>query len=217
MYILEKFLDLIFPDVCGNCDEICKESICDSCKLEFDKYKKEKIISFKDKYFDELMYLYDYKGAIRSTIIRYKFNDKSYIYKTFAKEVINCKKICEKINMCDIMLSVPIHKLRKLERGYNQSYLIAKCIGKNLNIEVKDNILIKTKNNKPQSTLKATNREENILGVYDINIKYLYKIQNKIILLLDDVYTTGSTVNECSKILRKYGAKKVSVLVIAKD
>lgn len=217
MYILEKILALIFPDVCGGCDEICKENICYSCKLEFSKYKKEKIILFNDKYFDELMYLYDYKGMVRNTIIRYKFNDKSYIYKTFAKEVINCKKICEKINMCDIMLSVPIHKLRKLERGYNQSYLIAKCIGKNLNIEVKDNILIKTKNNKPQSTLKATNREENILGVYDINIKYLDKIQNKIILLLDDVYTTGSTVNECSKILKKYGAKKVIVLVIAKD
>lgn len=217
MYILEKILALIFPDVCGGCDEICKENICYSCKLEFSKYKKEKIILFNDKYFDELMYLYDYKGMVRNTIIRYKFNDKSYIYKTFAKEVINCKKICEKINMCDIILSVPIHKLRKLERGYNQSYLIAKCIGNNLNIEVKDNILKKVKNNKPQSTLKATNREENILGVYDINIKYLDKIQNKIILLLDDVYTTGSTVNECSKILKKYGAKKVIVLVIAKD
>ena len=217
MFFYDKILDLIFPNVCGGCDEICKECLCKLCRLEFDKFKKGKIISFKDKYFDELMYLYNYKSLVRNTIIRYKFNDKSYIYKTFAKEVINCKKICENINMCDIILSVPIHKLRKLERGYNQSYLIAKCIGKNLNIEVKDNILIKTKNNKPQSTLKASNREENILGVYDINIKYLDKIQNKIILLLDDVYTTGSTVNECSKILRKYGAKKVSVLVIAKD
>lgn len=217
MCFFEKILDLIFPNVCGGCDEICKESICYSCKLEFDKYKKEKIILIKDKYFDELIYLYDYKGIIRSSIIKYKFNDKSYIYKTFANEVIKCKKICEKINMCDIMLSVPIHKLRKLERGYNQSYLIAKCIGKNLNIEVKDNILIKKQNNKPQSTLNAIYREKNILGAYDLNIKYLDKIQNKNILLLDDVYTTGSTVNECSKILKKFGAKKVIVLVIAKD
>ena len=75
--------------------------------------------------------------------------------------------------------------------------------------------MFKRVNNKPQSTKNKESRKENVIGVYCI--KNEYKIIDKKILLLDDIYTTGSTVNECSRILKTAGAKKVDVITIAKD
>ena len=115
----------------------------------------------------------------------------------------------------DIIIVVPISKKRQKERGYNQSELIAKEISKMLSIKIEKNIIKKLKNTPPQSSLNKEQRQENIRGVYKVfNIE---KIENKNILIIDDIYTTGSTVNECSKMLRKAQPRKVDVLVLAKD
>ena len=114
----------------------------------------------------------------------------------------------------DLILSVPISRERYLERGYNQSALIAKQIALCLNIPYKNFILIKKKNNKKQSTLSISNRKRNVQGVYSVWQKE--KIRGKNVLLIDDILTTGATLNECSRILKENGAKRVIVGVIAK-
>lgn len=86
---------------------------------------------------------------------------------------------------------------------------------KNKNIIIKNNILQKQRNIKPQSSLNKLQRKDNIKNAYDITNKL--EIKNKKILLFDDVFTTGSTTNECSRILKENGAKKIGVLTIAKD
>ena len=78
-----------------------------------------------------------------------------------------------------------------------------------------NNSLYKIKNNKPQSTLKKEERQENVIGVYGIKNKKI--LQNKKIILIDDIFTTGSTVNECSKILKQSGVKQIGIFTIAKD
>ena len=100
-------------------------------------------------------------------------------------------------------------------RGYNQSALIAKSLANKLNIIHEEKVLLKRVNNKPQSTKNKESRKENVIGVY--YTKNEYKIIGKKILLLDDIYTTGSTVNECCRILKTAGARKVDVITIAKD
>lgn len=100
-------------------------------------------------------------------------------------------------------------------RGYNQSLLIAKEITKQTKLELLNNCLIKNKNIIEQSKLTKEERKQNIKGVYKLENKKLVK--NKNILLVDDIYTTGSTVNECSKILRQGNPNKIGVLVLAKD
>lgn len=216
--MFDNLLNLIFPNVCGFCDEITKNNLCDSCKVKSQIHKKEKELYVFDKYFDELLYLYNYEGIIRDSIIKYKFNDKSYIYKTFAEEIINSQKLSSKIKKIDMIIPVPISKKRKEERGYNQSQLIAKYLSKKFNKKYIKNVLIKNKNNLLQSSLNKTKREKNVIGVYDIPKEKNFEIENKNVILIDDIYTTGSTVNECSKILKNKGhAKSVVVLVIAKD
>lgn len=115
----------------------------------------------------------------------------------------------------DIIIPVPISRKRLKQRGYNQSYLIAKELAKMLNIELDDRILKKIKNNSAQSVLNKIEREHNVNNVYKLfNNK---NIIGKRILLVDDIYTTGSTVNECSKILKMAKVERVDVLTLAKD
>ena len=162
------------------------------------------------------MYIFDYKDLIRNKIIRYKFQDKGYLYKTFSKIIVNDKKICGFLENYDIIIPVPISKQRKQTRGYNQTELIAKSITKSIQkLEYSSDILLKIKETIPQSKLDSKKRKQNILDAY--KIKDITKVKNKKILLFDDIYTTGNTVNECSKILKQSGTKEIGVLTLAKD
>ena len=137
-------------------------------------------------------------------------------FKIKIKEIIlKNEKICGLLKKYDIIIPVPIHKKRKAQRGYNQTQLIASKISKYLKIKLCDDVLIKSKNTIAQSKLNKNKRKQNIKGAF--KILNSEKIQGKNILLFDDIYTTGSTVNECSKILTRAGAKRIGVLTIAKD
>jgi ComF family protein len=215
MQIFEEILELIYPNICGFCGEINKNSICENCLKKIQKYDISNIKKTNSKFYSKQAYIFTYKNDIREIILKYKFDEKAYLYKTFAKIILNNKKICRYIESYDIIVPVPIHKKRLIERGYNQSKLISKEISRRIkSICFNDNILKKTKNNVPQSTLKKNERSLNVQNVY--TVENIDIISNKKILLFDDIFTTGNTVNECAKILIKKGAKEVGVLTIAK-
>ena len=133
----------------------------------------------------------------------------------FVNFLLKNKKIFENIKKYDKIIPVPISKKRYKERGYNQSLLIANEISKQTNLELVNNCLIKTKNIIEQSKLNKEDRQQNIQGVYSIQNEEI--ITNKKVLLIDDIYTTGSTVNECSKMLQQARPERIGVLVLAKD
>lgn len=217
--IQEQILNLIYPQTCGICGKLAPKSLCKKCEIELKKQSDINIINqgeeIEDKYFNELMYIFKYEGQIRKLILDYKFNGKSYIYLTFVNFLLKNKKIFENIKNYDTIIPVPISKKRLKARGYNQSLLIARKIAKQTNLELVNNCLIKTKNIIEQSKLNREDRMQNIQGVYELKNKQL--ILNKKVLLIDDIYTTGSTVNECSKILRQGKPNKIGILVLAKD
>ena len=152
---------------------------------------------------------------IRNIILNYKFNDKSYLYKTIVNFLLKNEKFFKILKSYDTIIPVPISQKRYKERGYNQSYLIAKEMAKRLEIQCDKDTLIKTKNVIEQSKLNKEERQKNIEGVYKLRNQKM--LQNKKILLIDDIYTTGSTVKECSKVLSKAKPKKIGVFTIAKD
>ena len=213
----------MYPPICGICEKINKDALCPKCNLELKKQAEENILQKeeieenikKEKYFEELMYIFKYEGQVRKLILDYKFNEKSYLYKTFVNFLLKNEKIFENIKKYDKIIPVPISKKRNKERGYNQSMLIAEEIANKTNLELVNNCLIKTKNIIEQSKLNKEDRLQNIQGVYSLQNERL--ITNKKILLLDDIYTTGSTVNECCKILQQANPKTIGVLVLAKD
>lgn len=152
---------------------------------------------------------------IRKVILNYKFKDKSYLYKTIVNFLLKNEKFFEILKSYDTMIPVPISRKRRKERGYNQSELIAREIAKRVEIDYNNQCLFKTKNIIEQSKLNKEERQKNIQGVYELHNEKL--LQDKKILLLDDIYTTGSTVNECTKILKQAQPKSVSVFTLAKD
>ena len=221
--IQEKISNLLYPPICGICEKINKNALCPKCNLELKKQAEVNILQKeeieenikKGKYFEELMYIFKYEGQVRKLILDYKFNEKSYLYKTFVNFLLKNEKIFENIKKYDKIIPVPISKKRNKERGYNQSMLIAEEIANKTNLELVNNCLIKTKNIIEQSKLNKEDRQQNIQGVYSLQNARL--ITNKKILLIDDIYTTGSTVNECCKILQQANPKTIGVLVLAKD
>lgn len=154
------------------------------------------------------MYIFNYKDIIRKSIVNYKFNEQAYKHKAFANFIVNNKKICRYLRKYDIIIPVPISKKRNRQRGYNQSELILMEIAKSMkDICVLTNVLYKVKDTLPQSTLGKEERRNNLKNAYEVRNNEI--IKNKKVLLFDDIYTTGSTVEECSKMLKNAGVYEI--------
>lgn len=218
--ILEKILDLIYPPVCGICGKLASKSLCDKCKCKLEKEYNYQIDDYKEdlnKNFIEHSYFFKYETLIRDQILALKFKEKPYIYKTITYFLKNMQKSFVNLKKYDIIIIIPISKQRKKDRGYNQSVLIGKEISKIIDVPISKKILFKTKNTVPQSSLNKEQRKENAKGAYKVcNAK---QIHNKRILIIDDIYTTGNTVNECARILIQKGCQRnnIGILTIAKD
>ena len=160
------------------------------------------------------MLYYDDKTS--NLIHKMKFSHRYLICKDFA--VILSFYYKDYINKFDAVSFVPLGKNRLLERGYNQSELIARHISKIINIPLIENIIIRKKESKPLSMIKGKElREKAIKNAFKINQKYKFNNNKKInILIIDDVFTTGSTLNEMSLELRKLEfIERIGVLTVA--
>lgn len=213
----ESLINLIYPPTCGICGKIDREFLCKRCYKKLENQAEFGIQKYKNNEmeFKEHLHVFKYEGVVRGDILKYKFQDKSYLYKTFVNFLLKNEKFFEIIKSYDTIIPVTISKKRQKERGYNQSYLLAKDIAQKTGINIEINCLFKSKNIIEQSKLNKEDRVQNIQGVY--KLRNYKKIINKKIILLDDIYTTGSTVNECCKILKVASPNKIGVLTIAKD
>lgn len=211
--MIENLLDILFPKICLNCGKYGKNYLCSSC---FDKMDlRFKIFPISKKSYNFLIYLGKYKEEIRKRLLEFKFYNKAYINEYFLEFLIKDKNICDFLNKFDIIIPVPMHKDKKLRRGYNQTEIFAKNLSKKLNLGYEDDVLIKFKENKTQSLLLPNERTKNVRDVF--RIKNSFKLKNKNIILVDDIFTTGATVNVCSSLLKKSGASEIIILVIAKS
>lgn len=218
--IIGTILDIIYPQVCGICGKVARESICNKCKIKLKKEFQFEVDDYStdiEKNFKEHYYFFKYENLIRQQILDLKFNEKPYVGKTITYLLKENKKDLKNLEKYDIIVIVPVSIKRKKERGYNQSRILAKEISRIIERPFIENVLYKIKNTVPQSTLNKEQREQNAKGVYKVN--NIQKTYNKKILIFDDVYTTGSTLNECAKVLIEQGIKKeqIGVMTIAKD
>ena len=202
-----RFIEKPYCFVCGRPINISDEMglVCGQC--------------LKNKYyFDRNISVFVYNETIARVIFEFKFHEKTFLSKFFAKFLLKkleeLGEFCEKI---DFITCVPLHTKRLRFRGYNQSLLLANDLAKITQIPCIYDMLLKVKNTKTQVQLSYKKRKTNLLSAFILNKKYLELIKGKNILLIDDVFTTGSTVNECSKVLKRVGrTNKVFVLTIAR-
>ena len=139
-----------------------------------------------------------------------------YISNFFTHILLNNEKVNKIIKNYDIIIPVPMEKMKKIKRGYNQTELITNLLKKYWkDIEINENLLMKNKDTQTQSTLRLKERHENVKNAFEIGNKN--KLKNKNVILFDDIYTTGATANEISRILKNIGVNKILVFVLAKD
>jgi competence protein ComFC len=224
-------IDILFPSFCINCNRTISYKdacLCVDCfqKIEFLENKCDicsgdildnKCIICSDRkiFFDRNISLAGYTGIFREIIHNYKFNKRKRLYKHISKLVFN--EIDRLKDSIDIVTSVPISRKKKFHRGYNQSELIAKDIAVRMK-KVYRRCLKENRHFKTQRELGYRDRFLNILNRYEI--KNTKRIRNffygKKILIIDDVYTTGATINECARILKSFGADRVYSLTFAR-
>ncbi|MCC5909570.1 MAG: ComF family protein [Clostridiaceae bacterium] len=163
-------------------------------------------------HFDKVIASVEYKGDIQRLVHKFKYSDATYLAKNMA-EIMTVTLKKHRVS-ADIIIAVPLHPNKRRQRGYNQSNLLAKYINRNLGIHYGKKNLIRKKDTKIMHSLSKTERKQNVEDAFQV-IK-AYEILGKEVLLIDDVFTTGATVNSCSKELMKLGAKSVTVMAFAR-
>ncbi len=169
----------------------------------------------------ENRYLFDrawavsiYEGVIKECLHLFKYRKKRRLLKLFSELTCNFMERFIDYQSIDLISAVPLSKSKMRQREFNQSGLLAREIGGKFKKTVLNGNLIKIKDTPSQVALSGAKRRLNLIGAFKVKEPRLFKDKN--ILLIDDVFTTGSTLNECSEVLKKAGAKKVYVLALAR-
>ncbi len=243
---LNKFtnliLDMFFPNHCLLCNRILyssknnPKSLCINCVkrnldyihisgyslckrcgsiIDSETSRCEKCID-KTLYFNGVMAMLFYSDNTKKLILNMKFAHRYFICHDFAYMLINFYK--DYIKNHDIIISVPIGKQRFKERGYNQSEIMVRVIANKLKIEFYKDIIYRKRETVSLSSAKNTEERINIIkNVFVLDDKNKKYLENKRVLIIDDVFTTGTTVNEMSKLLMKEGlCKEINILTVAK-
>jgi ComF family protein len=166
---------------------------------------------------DGLVSVWEYKGVTKKLIKAFKFRFAKDVSDDISKQVV--KYIQDQINALPktaYLVPIPLHKKRQNWRGFNQAEVLAKEISENTKWRLIPNLLIRVKQTKPQADLTEEERKVNVRGIFNLNPKYQIQNSKYPYILIDDVYTTGSTIREACKVLKRNGAKLVWGLTVAK-
>lgn len=164
------------------------------------------------KYYDKNRGALAYDDSSRSLILGFKHGDQTHAVVSFVPWLLQAGR--ELIPAADLLLPVPLHRWRLLQRRYNQSGLMAAALGRVTGKKVLHDALVRTRATPTQGHLKAGERARNVKDAFAV--REGADVSGKNILLIDDVYTTGSTVSECAKALKEAGASTVNVLTLAR-
>lgn len=163
--------------------------------------------------FDTVTILFPYDDMVKESLARFKFQGKQSYFRTYA-DLLH-EKLSELINTDEInyVMSVPLHRRRKIRRGYNQSLLLSERVAAKLKKPEMSGLLLRTRNTEAQSGLERDERSANVKDAFSVKTSDCLK--NSTVLLIDDIITTGSTINECCRALKNAGVLKIHAAAAA--
>ena len=204
--------EILFPPKCVLCGKLLEKDqldFCVECRVDAPEYPARKQ---KPQFLDSFAAIWYYEGNVRSSLLRYKFYGARHYADCYGR-MLAMKLLREYPDGFDVLTWVPVSTLRKLRRGYDQVELLAKAVGKELEMSPRP-LLKKVRNNPPQSGIAGqAQRRANVLGIY--RVEHPEELTGKRILLLDDILTTGATAGECARVLLTAGAAEVHCAVVA--
>lgn len=243
MNILSKLIDIIYPPRCTICQEFLLKdtqreqdrlsSFCRACSADFRKITSpictvcgtpfvskvggdhlcEDCVR-KRPFYEATRAPYLYEGSLMTAIHQFKYGAKSFIADSLGPLLAQFAKTRFKESDNFLTIPVPLHPKRLQERGFNQSLLLARHVARQLHTELDYLSLRRVRDTVPQTGLGKEERRKNVRGAF--HVKAPDVVKEKVVLLVDDVSTTGNTLNECARVLRKSGCNRIFCLVLAK-
>lgn len=224
MKLFSSIFDFILPRFCPSCQKklsLTEKLICKDCRITFVhtdkqllKFEYERKFSGSNIISDFYPLLIFVKDSPLQHVIHQIKYERKFLLAIELGEMLGHSLSKNKSEWdIDIILPVPLHSLKKAERGFNQSFYIAKGIRKVTNIPVSQSILKRKRYTESQTQKNLIERAENMSDAF--RVKHPHKIIGKNVLIVDDVITTGATIRECGKILKEYGAASVYAASVA--
>lgn len=217
-----EMLDLVYPLRCPICDRVAdkKNNICPECQRKIQwiqepvckkcgKPLSDRRREFcpdcegKKHFFEQGKALWVYEEAVTKSMYRFKYQNKREYGRVYAQEMAKRYGAWIKKRNIQAIVPVPLHKKKKQKRGYNQAEILAEELGRILDIPVYANLLIRVKNTKPQKALNLSERKNNLKKAFKTTKS---SVQLQYILIVDDIYTTGSTLDAAAFALLEAGA-----------
>lgn len=238
MKIIRFLTKLLFPDSCPVCGEVQEQFLTDDCGTRVcpDCEKKLKRVAQPhcmkcgkpleaghicreycadcarwSHAFVQGKAVFVYQGAIIGSMHRFKYGNRRDYAQFFAREAYEAYGSWIRRIAPDALVPVPLHKKRRRARGYNQAQLLAEALAELTGVPVEKKLLLRAADTQPQRRLNARERKNNLKNAFQTSKKI---VQLEKVLLIDDIYTTGSTVDAAAEALMRVGVKKVYVLCI---
>lgn len=229
----EVIKDILFPPRCPMCDELLSPRegrICSSCRGELSYVESpvcfrcgKEIESGEEEYCEDCSKnkrsyikgfpVFNYMPPVSDSLMALKYGGRQEYASFYGEEIY--RKYSKKLKECriDALVPVPIHRKKYVKRGYNQAELIAQALGKTMDVEVRTDILKRVSYTTPQKQLSNTEREKNLRKAF-VTFEAIKKLPETV-LLVDDIYTTGATIEACTSACLEKGIKKVYYTSVA--
>ena len=221
----------LWPETCPFCGRLCAEGICRKCREQITSLiagdpacmKCGKPVQSEEQeycydcmhthhYYDRGTAMWLHREPVSTSIYQFKYHNQRFYAKLYAREIAAAKGAQIRKWNPDVIIPVPLHSRRKRKRGYNQAEILAYELGKMLGISVQKKFVKRIRNTEPQKRLDNRMRKYNLENAFTVKTP---AAGVDCVLLIDDIYTTGNTIDAVSKVLKKAGVSKVYFLTIS--
>jgi len=227
--IFSRFLEVLYPKTCCFCGRISTKELCDECEKQVTYISEPRCMRCgKPVRYDEQEFCYDcqkqkfhyeqgkniwlHKGPVSWSIYQFKYHNRRIYGEFYARELHRLYGNFLRQWGIDLIIPVPLHWRRRRKRGYNQAEVLARHLGRLSGIPVDTETVVRKQDTKPQKQLSDKERKKNLQEAFVVTRQWTTP---KRILLIDDIYTTGSTIDGIAKLLQEKGNHKVWFFTIS--
>jgi ComF family protein len=221
----------LLPSQCLLCHSWQQDSICTTCLTRWRVpmprcprcaidlpvgFRGDVCVQCEDQSpeFDRAIAALDYTAPWSPLLARLKFQGDTALARPLSR--LLAQAVAPRLGRINLVLPVPLSSQRLMERGYNQSWLIARHLGKQLGVKVRHDLLVRTRHTSRMMTLSAEERQAHIRGAFQLTKAGQQALEGRDVAVVDDVMTTGATLNAISQVLQEGGARSVSAWVVAR-
>lgn len=229
--MIQKIIKLLWPEICPFCGDVYRNGICPACESKLNllritqprcmkcgkpvrRHEQEycRDCEGKKHHFDSGRALWLHKPPVSQSIYQFKYHNQREFGKYYAREMVRQYSGLIREWNPDFIIPIPLHKRRRRKRGFNQSQIMADEIGKLMDIPVDATVLKRVRYTNPQKILDPLSRQKNLHNAFKVegNVNYMHTV-----IIIDDIYTTGNTLDEAAKTLKNAGVQNVFFLTVS--